>query len=195
MKAKVEKIVSIGSIDEYKRLKKIDENCKIDEDTKNYYSKGKIRCLKLIKKFYKKNFTHLRIPNVYGFKQNKNFLINNIFIQNKSYKKIFLSNLNQERIYIFVDNLIDAIFKILDQNLKGVINVGQGNSIPAYQFAKTYYEILNPKNKNKLKILNIKKNKKFFFTSIYFKEKNYKLHLKENLKKIIKLQKKYFRNI
>ena len=113
----------------------------------------------------------MRIPNVYGFKQNKNFLINNIFIQNKSYKKIFLSNLNQERIYIFVDNLIDAIFKILDQNLKGVINVGQGNSIPAYQFAKTYYEILNPKNKNNLKILNIKKNKKFILHQFILKKK------------------------
>jgi len=192
LKAKIKKFISIGSIDEYKKSNEIFENSKTDKNTQNYYSKGKQESLQLVKKFYEKNFVHLRIPNVYGFKKNKNFLINKIFNLNKLNKIITLNNLNQQKVYIFIDDLTKAIFKVMHQNLEGVINIGHGKSISAYQFARVYYKILNPDKK--LQILNLKKNKKFLFSSKILKEKNYKHNLKDNLKKIIKLQIRYYSN-
>jgi nucleoside-diphosphate-sugar epimerase len=165
----------------------------------NYYSYSKILSYQFLKKFYKNKFIHLRIPNVYGFKKNKNFLINKIFLNakdftTKSTKTIKLKNLNQERVYIYIDDLIMIIEKILfNKNLNDIVNVGYGESISIKKYISIYLKVLKLLNfKYYFSFNKEKKLNKFIFCSEKIKFKNYKKDLELNLKKIINKQVNFF---
>jgi nucleoside-diphosphate-sugar epimerase len=200
-KLKLKKFISIGSIDEYKKRGIIKENSKLLNTKKqtNYYSYSKILSYQFLKKFYKNKFIHLRIPNVYGFKKNKNFLINKIFLNakdftTKSTKTIKLKNLNQERVYIYIDDLIMIIEKILfNKNLNDIVNVGYGESISIKKYISIYLKVLKLLNfKYYFSFNKEKKLNKFIFCSEKIKFKNYKKDLELNLKKIINKQVNFF---
>jgi nucleoside-diphosphate-sugar epimerase len=201
-KLKLKKFVSIGSIDEYKKRGIIKENSKLLNTKKqtNYYSYSKILSYQFLKKFYKNKFLHLRIPNVYGFKKSKNFLINKIFLNAKDFttkkitKTIKLKNLNQERVYIYIDDLIMIIEKILfNKNLNDIVNVGYGGSLSIKKYISIYLKVLKLFNfKYNFSFNKEKKIKKFIFCSKQIKFENYKKNLELNLKKIINKQMNFF---
>ncbi len=187
-KAKIEKFISIGSIDEYEKKGKLFENSETTKSRKNYYAIGKIKSLKIISKKFNSKYVHLRIPNVYGLKKNNNYLLNKLFILNKKRSKYLLKNLNQQRVYIFIDDLSKAIFNVIKNDFHGVINIGSGKSISVKSFAKAFLNILNKKNSN-IKLHEGRKFKNFHFSSKKIKLKNFRIDLEENFKKIIKLKK------
>ncbi|MFH1388110.1 MAG: NAD(P)-dependent oxidoreductase [Patescibacteria group bacterium] len=77
-------------------------------------------------------FVILRLFNVYGYGDNTPHFIPAMIKKIKSNSKIFVGNLETIRDYIYVDDVIDAIFKIIkkDENFNNQIyNLGTGNGI------------------------------------------------------------------
>ena len=194
----IKKFISIGSIDEYRKVGNLDENSGLlNYKSKNFYAYSKILVYKYLKKNYKRSFLHLRIPNVYGFKKNKKFLINKVFLLSKKYnlrKKVNLTNLNQERIYIYLDDLIKIIDKVsFDTSIKDIINIGKGKSISIREYIDIYLKILKKnKYKHKFNFNMEKKLKKFSFQSKKYKFANFRRNLKFNLEQTLKKQEDYF---
>ena len=196
--SKIKKFVSLGSIDEYKKNKIINEKGSTLElkKNKNLYAKSKTLSFFFLKKNYTQKYLHLRIPNVYGFKKKKKFLINKIYLNsNNNHKIIKLKNINQQRIYIFVNDLIKYIKKVTtSKKINGLLNIGYGTSISIYEYLKLYEKALKRFN-IKISIQNFKYKKlnRFKFHSNFVIFPNYKKKLLNNLIKIVKLQIKYYK--
>ena len=78
----------------------------------------------------KKNFpvTILRLYQVYGPKQDVNRIIPITITNALSNKKFDCSSGNQFKDFLYIDDLIDILIKILKKrNTASIINVGSGN--------------------------------------------------------------------
>jgi nucleoside-diphosphate-sugar epimerase len=198
--SKIEKFVSLGSIDEYNKKKIINEKKETLDlnKKKNLYAISKILSYHYLNENYNHSYLHLRIPNVYGFKKEKKFLINKIFIDAlNDNKTIKLKNVNQQRIYLFVDDLVKYIRSIsINKKNKGLFNIGCGTSISIYEYLKIYEKLLRKSGIN-IAIQNVDNQNltRFKFYSNYIIFSNYKKKLKKNLIKVIKDQIKYFKKI
>ena len=137
----------------------------------------------------------MRIPNVYGLKKNNSFLINKILINASKKKKIKLYNLNQQRIYIFVNDLVKYIYKLtINKKYTGVINIGKGSSISIYDYVELYLRQLKKFNiKVNIQVNGKKQLKRFTFKSNFYNFSNFKSNLSQNLFKIINDQIKLFK--
>ena len=196
-KLNLKKFISIGSIDEYAKLKNIHEKSnQVDiKKNKNLYAKSKILSNFFLKKNYSKPYLHLRIPNVYGLKKNNLFLINKILINVFKKKKIKLHNLNQQRIYIFVNDLVKYIYKLtLNKKYTGVLNIGKGSSISIYEYIELYLRQLKKLNVQfNIKINGKKQLKRFTFKSNFYRFPDFKNNLSQNLFNILNDQIKSFK--
>ena len=131
LKKKPDSFVQIGSCIEYGNTKSPQkENAKCNP--KSVYGKAKLlSSLHLIDLFKKKKFpcTILRLYQVYGPKQDFNRFIPVIISSCIKNKKFSCSEGSQLRDFLYVDDVVEAILKSLqNKNAKGeIINIGSGN--------------------------------------------------------------------
>ena len=134
-KKKIKKFVQIGSSVEYGKLKSPHvENKSCSQSTYSVYGKAKLSSTKFLLDLSKKNnfpSTIIRLYLVYGPKQDINRVIP-ITIKNALLDKIFdCSEGSQYRDFIFIDDVINAILKILKNNKTNgeIINIGSNKPI------------------------------------------------------------------
>ena len=114
---------------------------------KTKYAKSKLQTNEFLKKMYDKNnfpFTSLRLYQAYGPNQKNNRLIPFIIESCLKNKKFACSTGSQRRDFIYIDDLINLIFKIFkNKNARGKIyNVGFGKPVKVKKVIKNIVEIL-----------------------------------------------------
>lgn len=116
------------------------------------YGYSKIFCEKIVQ-MSGLNYIILRIFNIYGIKK-KNDFFNDIFGQIKSSKKIKIYNSQINLSWLHVEDLCDAILKVIDskKTINQIINLGGEKSFSNFQLAKKIIKIL----KIKIKIYEMK---------------------------------------
>ena len=134
-KSKIKAFIQIGSCVEYGKNKSPQKEnlIKYDAKIKSVYGQAKLNASMYLLKLYKKyNFPVkiFRLYLVYGPYQDENRLIPitiNSCLKNKNFK---CSNGEQERDFLYIDDLINALLKSLDnRNIIGKsINLGYGKS-------------------------------------------------------------------
>jgi len=143
----LKKIIFFGSQAEYKRSKKVlSEGSAIMPVTQ--YGKSKSESLRYIIKS-KINFLWLRLFDVYGPYDNPNWLIPNIIHSYKNNKLFKLNYPSRYWDFIFIDDLVKVIKKLIQKKSYGVFNLCSGNKIKLIDLAK----IINP-NLNNLILCN-----------------------------------------
>lgn len=110
--------------------------------------------LKFYKENYNLNFVSLRFANVYGPRQNPKGEagIVSIFIDNflKNKNSIIFGNGKQTRDFIFVEDVVDACFKILNYSGKeNIFNIGTGVETSVNELYYIIIKILKSKIKPK----------------------------------------------
>ena len=99
----------------------------------NVYTKSKVLAEELCKIYGKKfgiNIIILRPFNIFGNSLKNNFLISNILKSIKNNKPITIVNKNDERDYLYIDDFVDAIIKVIDYDCNyEIFNVGSGECI------------------------------------------------------------------
>jgi len=112
----------------------------------NPYAQTKIIGEQLCSDYY----THFGVPtvilrpfNIYGEGQNENFLIPTIIKQVKT-GKILLNDLRPKRDYIYIDDFIDLLVKIIERNQTGceIFNAGTGVSYSVGELANLICSLL-----------------------------------------------------
>ena len=163
-KKKKFKLVHISSSEVY-GFKKITNKKSYDEDVKtlpqNSYAKAKLDAENLILKSNRKiieNTIILRLFNVYGEGQTHKTIINDIISKlliNK--KRIKLKNIYDERDYIFLNDVLDAIrYSLLSKNIFGIYNVSSGKAISVENIFKVIRDIMGKKDVELLDSNNLK---------------------------------------
>ena len=118
----------------------------------NIYAKSKVLSEELCKIYaekYKIQIIILRPFNIYGNLQKDNSLISNIIKSIKNGNNLTVINKNNKRDYLFIDDLIDAIIKLIDYKCEfEIFNIGSGE---AYSFENIIQLFENSTNK-KIKI-------------------------------------------
>lgn len=161
----------------------------------NPYTQSKLICEQLCMA-YNRDFgipiTIFRPFNVYGPGQNSSFFIPSIIKQiNNDF--IYLDDSRPKRDYIYVDDVISAIYKcIINENLSdsfNIYNLGTGISTSVKDVAKLILEVSQSKSKlifsNKVRqgeVLETKADIKKIKKELKW---NYKISLREGIEKII----------
>ena len=166
---------------------------------KSNYHLAKKKCEDyLIKNKKKLNFVILRIFNLYGPGQNLGFIVSDAIhkIYKNKNKKIVLNNYKNLRDFIFIDDLIEAIYKCIKCDIKNeIIEIGSGKSYSVKFIYKTLSLFLNKKisfSFNKPYQSNPKKTRAL----IYKNKRLINWYPKTNVKKGLKLTiKNYEKNI
>ncbi len=140
------------------------------------YGETKLVGEKITKQICTKNkipFTIVRLFNVYGPNDGIPHVIPRIVAQIKDRKEnLELGNLRPKRDFIYVDDVNDALYKILEYRPKGkVYNLGTGKEYSIKEIAKLFIKFLPKKN------LVILPKKKLI-------RKRERLHLKADISKI-----------
>lgn len=142
------------------------------------YGETKLAGEKITKQICTKNkipFTTVRLFNVYGPNDRVPHVIPRIITQVKNQKEnIELGNLQPKRDFIYVDDVSDALYKILEHKPKNrVYNIGTGKEHSVKEIAELFIKFLPRKN---LRVL-LRKN---------LIRKKERLHLKADIVKIKK---------
>lgn len=125
---------------------------------RNYYALSKYVCEKLIFfkcKQKKIRSVILRIFNIYGELQSKNYMIPQLFDKIQKNKKLNFYNFSRD--YLYIDDLIAAIIKSTKykKNNFEIFNIGSGKSISAKDLANMIARIIKKKIEfNELKKLD-----------------------------------------
>lgn len=147
---KVEKLIFISSyIYGNPKYNPIDEKHVVQPH--NTYAKSKYLAEELCKIYAKKfgiKIIILRPFNLFGNLQKKGFLISNIIESIKKDSSILITNKNNKRDYLLVDDFIDVILKMIDFDSKfEIFNIGSGK---CYSFEKII-QIFEKKSGKKIK--------------------------------------------
>ena len=131
IKSKIKKFVQIGSCIEYGKLKSPQIEKYKNNKTFSYYGKAKLLSTKMFLKLYKKkNFpvTILRLYLVYGPNQDTNRVIPIVICNAINDRKFKCSHGLQIRDFIYVDDVVNAIIKSLNNRKSSgqIINIGSG---------------------------------------------------------------------
>jgi len=151
----------------------------------NNYSILKKNCENL---FLKKNATILRLSNVYGNNMPKNNVFSDIFRQIDK-AEIVLNDIYPIRDYVFIDDVIQAIYLCILKKFRGILNIGTGVGYSVNELASFILNEVKKKNtliksrnssntNNTCLILNIAKAKKEI-------EWTPKIKLKTGIKKLM----------
>lgn len=171
----IKKFIQVGSSMEYGHVRSPQkENIKCKP--LSIYGKSKLLSTRHFLKLYKKKkfpVTIIRLYQIYGPNQDLNRFIPIIINSCKSNKNFYCSHGRQYRDFLYIDDLIDAIFLILrNQKANGeIFNIGSGNKIRIRNIIKkiqSYYKLGKPqfgkiklRKEEQLKIYpDIKKAKK-----------------------------------
>ena len=150
IKKKVKKMIFVSSY-VYGNPKKTPTNEKHEIKPHNTYTKSKVLCEELCKIYaekYKIEIIILRPFNIFGNLQKDDSLISNIIKSIKNNSHITIINKNNKRDYLLIDDLIDAIIKLIDYKCKfEIFNIGSGKS---YSFEKIV-QLFEKKTKKKIK--------------------------------------------
>ena len=161
---KVEKLIFVSSY-VYGNSKNIAISEKHVVQPHNTYAKSKYLAEELCKDYAKRfgiKVVILRPFNLFGDLQKKGFLIPNIIQCIKNNNSMLITNKNNKRDYLLIDDFIDVILKMIDFDCKfEIFNIGSGKS---YSFEK----IINLFEKKSGKII----------------KKEYKISKKNNIPKI-----------
>ncbi|MHA7733106.1 NAD-dependent epimerase/dehydratase family protein [Nitrosopumilus sp. S6] len=108
----------------------IDENHPIDPH--NAYNESKYLGERLCKFYSDKtnlNVTILRSFNIFGESMNQGFLLANLIESAKTGKRVLIVNKNSKRDFLYVDDFVDLILKIINHDWKfEIFNIGTGMS-------------------------------------------------------------------
>jgi len=174
----IKHFIFFGSQIEYKRSKKIiNEKSNINPSTN--YGLEKIRCLNFIKK-KKVNFTWLRVFDVYGNLDCKDWLIPKMILSLRKKKKFLVKNPFMIWDFLDVKQLVGIIKIIVKNRILGVFNLCSGFRYKINDIVK----ILDKENKfikiniNHKPAYHLKCDNSKLINAINFKIKN---HLKKNL--------------
>jgi UDP-glucose 4-epimerase len=150
IKKKVKKIIFVSSY-VYGNPEKNPISEKHQIKPHNTYTKSKVLSEELCKIYaekYKIEIIILRPFNIFGNLQKDNSLISNIIKSIKNNSHITITNKNNKRDYLFIDDLIDAIIKLIDYKCKfEIFNIGSGKS---YSF-ENVVQLFEEENKKKIK--------------------------------------------
>ncbi len=142
VKSKIKKYIQIGSSIEYGKIKSPQkENKKNFQKTFSFYGKAKLLSTKYLlnlKKNYGFPVTILRLYLIYGPHQDTNRIIPFTIMNALHNKKFKCSEGNQLRDFLYIDDLIDIIFKILKNKKSNgeIINIGSGIPISIKKLIK-----------------------------------------------------------
>jgi len=147
---KVEKLIFVSSYI-YGNSKNNPINEKHIVQPHNTYTKSKYLAEELCKDYAKKfgiKLIILRPFNLFGNLQKKGFLISNIIEAIKNNSSISITNKNNKRDYLLIDDFIDVILKMIDFDCKlEIFNIGSGKS---YSFEKII-QLFEKKSGKKIK--------------------------------------------
>lgn len=133
----------------------------------------------------------LRPFNIFGESMKEGFLITNLINSIKTGKKVTIINKSSKRDFLYVDDFVDLIVKLIDYNFKfEVFNVGAGESYSFEEIIKKIEKITSYKMN-----VNYEENKEIFINDIISnisKIKNKinwqpKIKFEEGLEKMLKL--------
>ena len=150
---KVEKLIFVSSyVYGNPKYNPIDEKHVVQPH--NTYAKSKYLAEELCKIYAKKfgiKIIILRPFNLFGNLQQEGFLISNIIKSIKNNSPILITNKNNKRDYLLIDDFINVILKMIDFNSKfEIFNIGSGE---CYSFEKII-KIFEKKSGKKIKIEN-----------------------------------------
>jgi len=155
IKNKVKKMIFVSSY-VYGIPKKNPINEKQQVKPHNTYAKSKVLCEELCKIYaqkYKIQIIILRPFNIYGNLQKDNSLISNIIKSIKNNSSITIINKNNKRDYLFIDDLIEGIIKLIDYKCKfEIFNIGSGTSYSLENIVNLFENKSKKKIKRKYKI-------------------------------------------
>ena len=128
LKKNIKSFIQIGSGLEYGKCKS-PQNENLKCRPRSVYSLAKYKSSVFLKKlYYKKKFpvTILRLYQVYGPKQDINRLIPAVIDQSLRNKKILCTDGFQLRDFLYIDDLTDLIFKVINNNKSRgeIFNIG-----------------------------------------------------------------------
>ena len=150
IKKKVKKIIFISSY-VYGNPEKNPISEKHQIKPHNTYTKSKVLSEELCKIYaekYKIEIIILRPFNIFGNLQKDNSLISNIIKSIKNNSHITIINKNNKRDYLFIDDLIEVIIKLINYECKfEIFNIGSGKS---YSF-ENIIQLFEKKSKKKIK--------------------------------------------
>ena len=158
---KIDKFIQIGSSSEYGAITTPhQENNKCSP--KSSYGKSKLLITKYLLNAVKKytfNANIIRLFQVYGKKQNKNKIIPFLIDKCKKNKKFDLTAGNQTRDFCYIDDVVEAIFLLLNKKkIRGeIFNIGYGQSITIKSLTKLIQKKIK-KGKPNFGAIKIKKN-------------------------------------
>lgn len=157
----IEKIIHIGSGNEYGEQKKIiNENaCCVP---KSIYGFAKLMSTRYIENFCKQNkipYIILRVFLAYGNNQKKNRLIPQVINNLNIKKKIIINNPNNIRNFCHIDDITNAINISIKKNIKNkIINIGFKKNYKIINVVKKITKLLKCKKKSVIINKNSNKN-------------------------------------
>ncbi len=142
----IRRIIFIGSMNEYgSRKGKLSENQKPIGRLTNY-AKGKIEVsnhgFKIASK-YESIFIHVRPFYVYGYGQRKSSLINELINAKLDQRTTVLGPCEHYRDYVFVDDVVSGIEKLIYFKKSFIFNIGSGGCVKVKDFVKLFWNELN----------------------------------------------------
>lgn len=164
------KYISLSSyLYKYKKNSYLKEDDKLQPSSPYHLSLylNEKTCLNYNKLFGVKSLI-LRVSNVYGYGQNRKFLIPQLFYQADNFNKVTVLDIKPRRNFIYIDDVLQAIKKsiFLDYEHE-VINIASENSYSVHDIIKkiksfysTDIKIINKKLFRKNEIKEVKINTK-----------------------------------
>ena len=148
LNSNIKRFVQIGSCVEYGKIKSPQHEKNINNKTFSIYGNAKLLSTKLSQNLYKKfNFpiTILRLYLVYGPYQDANRVIPITIKNSIKNKKFDCSHGLQLRDFTYIDDVIEAIIKTLNNKKSPgqIINIGQGKPVSVKKVINKICELLN----------------------------------------------------
>ena len=154
VKKKIKKMIFVSSY-VYGKPTKNPINEKQIVQPHNAYTKSKSLAEELCRIYGEKfgiKIIILRPFNIFGSSLKNGFLISNILKSIKNNKSITIVNKNDKRDYLFIDDFVEVILKMIDYNCKfEIFNVGSGKSISFEKLINLFEEKSGIKIKKNIK--------------------------------------------
>ena len=157
----LESFVFVGSMNEYgARSGNLTEDMKPIGRLTNY-AQGKIEVSNYgfgMSKMYDKTFIHIRPFYVYGPGQRQGSLINELFEAHVQHRDARLGPCQHYRDYIYVQDVVAGIMRLMKVNTSLTVNLGSGSFIKVMEYVKMFWKQLGGES-NRLKFGSIPMSK------------------------------------
>jgi nucleoside-diphosphate-sugar epimerase len=176
-------------IKEYARPVPVDPKGKCDLMTENFCEA------------YRKiglNVIVLRLASVYGHRQPRNFIRELMEPQSDAESGNEKTMTNQIKDYIYVSDVIEAIYKVCERETSHVLNIASGNSVSMAEVQEIVHRTLNPMSQRKINFENNSETPKYRIDNMKARhqlEWSPKYSLEEGIKKTVERIEKHQRAI